>query len=406
MSLIDSVSPANYIPSSVADSKQLARQLRNRRKEEQLLESREFEGVEENATETAGSRQAQNFGNELSNIARQYLQGNNLSGSAPEFSQQMLNEFVARYAEEVDVKSLLKFFGEDKLTNSRLDDLCNEMEANENGENVLVKFFQTHNFSHGEIYIVLSYLLEYFKLKKSKYKDLVAHLLEQLEEQESAYLFEFFQLTKANLGQLNFGNMDAIAKSAAGTINSGSLIDIIGFINNAFSGDYSELVSNCIKYRLKFLKDAELKIMNFEDKAKLGDYLLFEKHLIVINSTYLKLKYMMEKVRDNKVTKPDNYSNMLTATINFAQANFISDLTFNNMLRGISIAPDSINHSIVLKIIMLFRGLPLEIFNADDKQQSKVIEGLRQQATKYGKDVNSSPFSFIKSTKKSIVFRG
>jgi len=408
MSSIDSVSSVNAVVAAHREAQQAMRKQRAQKKEQQELEALVAEQNIEDGTNDVISEPAQNFNNEVSTIAKQFMQGN-LTGTAPQFSQQMLNEFVARYAEEMDIEALLKFFGDDKISSKSLDELCEEMEAKENGENILAKFFQTRSLSNGQIYIILSYLLEYFKLRKSKYQALAARLLEQLEEQDSAYLFEFFQITKANsTQQMSFTNLDALAKSASGNVNSSSLTDIIKFIHDAFDDDYSQLVSNCVKYRLKILNNAQQRIMSFEDKANLGDYLLFEKHLIVIHSTYIKLRHLLTSIREQNPKSKENYSQMLTATINFAQANFISDLTFNNMMRSMAIITDKLTHSVVLKIIVLFRSLPIEIFNQDGKQQQKVVDGLTQQAEKRANnDENQeNQFGFLKPLKKSIILRG
>jgi len=230
------------------------------------------------------------------------------------YSNKNVEKLMAKYKAEISLDELSTFFEDDKLEQDKLDGLANELAGGEDSmaEGILSDFIAKNNLDKAQIYVMLSYLVGVLNSEqkhREKLRKLVASLLKKLEQQESAYLFNFFNLLENKELQKKPKLVKTLAEMAAGDISITTIKQSLRFVEESLEDDYDNLVSKCIKYRVHILKRLNNMDLSFEDKTELIDYFKFEKNIIILQSVYSRLGKLNNYIKEVKKGVVNEYGN-------------------------------------------------------------------------------------------------
>lgn len=413
--------PVRHVPASQAvlgDYVQERRTSKAKRLEEKTTDAEEESGLAESgyfneAVDSSGSSKLNASGEQFKSyfVEKHDFQISNSDNDT--FDPTLLNQLFSSYIETAETDVLFEFFDKKSLSKKGVDELsdtllsCDEDLAD--GE--LDSFIKNGGFNLAEIYTILTYLYEEISKKEQKKKKLLGllqRLLATLGQQNSGYLFEFFNLANHPLVANNLKLANGIANLAAGNISSASIKDTIAFIREYLENDFTNLVSKCLRLRSHVLSRLTKTNVMFEDRQELSHYMKFEKNLITVNSIYLKLNNFNTAITKSKVwdvTLSDNYAEIISALLSFTELPMVTELAIKNLIRGLGIikSPSQLT-GFRNKIIQLLSGMPIVIFNNQDNHRQKIIQGLRNSFNHVKVETGEEKFTFIAPRKKLISY--
>ncbi|MFN8770329.1 MAG: hypothetical protein ACK5Z5_00625 [Neisseriaceae bacterium] len=332
--------------------------------------------------------------------------------SLAEIDLTAVEQFMAKYALELDLDCMLEYFDDAKFSKKDVDKLLLDLEGvdEESSELSLDGFFKSKQLSIPQIYLVLAYLFD--KLRQSRKRrllNLLKDLLSNLEQQNSSLLFEFFELAKHPSIHGNLKLANQLANLSSGEVKLATIKQVLGFIKDTLDNEFENLVSNCLRYRSQILNNLKLNQNNFENLTELSLYLKLEKNLAIIQSIFLKVKNFNQKIESNKLLEIDkiaaDYQKSIGGIVNFAELGFVSESAVNNLIAQLGIEIDlTTKPGFLNQLVLLFSGLPLAIFNDTNAQHQKVIDGIRACFKQLSPKEETRKFDFIKPQKFSIEY--
>jgi cytidylate kinase len=330
------------------------------------------------------------------------------------YSNKNVEKLMAKYKAEISLDELSTFFEDDKLEQDKLDGLANELAGGEDSmaEGILSDFIAKNNLDKAQIYVMLSYLVGVLNSEqkhREKLRKLVASLLKKLEQQESAYLFNFFNLLENKELQKKPKLVKTLAEMAAGDISITTIKQSLRFVEESLEDDYDNLVSKCIKYRVHILKRLNNMDLSFEDKTELIDYFKFEKNIIILQSVYSRLGKLNNYIKEVKKGVVNEYGNSsrVGAVFSFSELSMFSDSALSVLIRNLGFEIDiKKSTGFINELVRFFISLPLEVFNSTSGQKQKVVEGLRQKLQNAGSTAtkDGGSFGFIKPARLLIQY--
>ncbi len=330
------------------------------------------------------------------------------------YSNKNVEKLMAKYKAEISLDELSTFFEDDKLEQDKLDGLANELAGGEDSmaEGILSDFIAKNNLDKAQIYVMLSYLVGVLNSEqkhREKLRKLVASLLKKLEQQESAYLFNFFNLLENKELQKKPKLVKTLAEMAAGDISITTIKQSSRFVEESLEDDYDNLVSKCIKYRVHILKRLNNMDLSFEDKTELIDYFKFEKNIIILQSVYSRLGKLNNYIKEVKKGVVNEYGNSsrVGAVFSFSELSMFSDSALSVLIRNLGFEIDiKKSTGFINELVRFFISLPLEVFNSTSGQKQKVVEGLRQKLQNAGSTAtkDGGSFGFIKPARLLIQY--
>jgi hypothetical protein len=264
------------------------------------------------------------------------------------------------------------------------------------------------------IYLMLCYLYE--DLSKSKAKkelqERLKKIIDMLERQESAYLFNFFSsknlLTSnnsPNLTQLN----DSMAKISAGTVKLGTLKQTLEFLTTHLNdSELHKMVSLFMKFQAKNFKTMALYADNNENRENIANLLKQERNLILLNSIYNLCKKLFQEFKKVKEIN-EKYGQFMGQIIGILESSTLNFDYVLNMQKTLGInasneQPDINRDKFFTKELQkLLTKLPQPIFQSDSGRNKvlDVVKGIIIGIEKYDANLKQpSGLSFIR--KKEI----
>nr|MBP9743495.1 hypothetical protein [Burkholderiales bacterium] len=363
-----------------------------------------------------------------------------------------------------DLGELVKYF-EEGMSFEAVDSLVNNVvsldDASAEGE--VAEFFNANNFNSAQIYMILNYMYDTLTKKytgKSKLLALVMKLIKQFENQESAYLFEFFSILRQPQLKANTALINGMALVNSGNAAVASVKSMLGFIHDSLNGSFENIVSTCMKNRAHILKRLSGEKISFEQKSELAEYLRFEKTLIALHSTYMLAKRWRDDQKRKKPTwknandedEEDEYNNepqnklqsrinklkrkrqngtkmelevkknkeeakdpkapeimlelieddhkLVSSLSGFAESGNVSEMSVINLCKQIINGNSKIfTIGFLNRLIYFYSKLPSLIYGYSEAQQEKIVHGLRNcvsQASAREKNNAKVTFSFLK----------
>lgn len=334
---------------------------------------------------------------------KQVLNSNELRNVATDST-----DYKPRYLEHYELAVLTEYLSDTKVSFKELDEFVENMArmSDNLAEERLAMFLDAKQYSFAQIYLVLNYLLgiiqERFSAKK-RLKKLLMSLLAELENQESAYLCEFFSLFNHPSLKGKIELIDGLASVNSGNSSINSIKQMICFVRDSLNGEFDGLISVCMKKRVHILKRLGKKSISFEEKTELAEYLGFEKFLIMLHSIYCKVREFRKRSMEGRkaVILNDNYLTLINAIVNFADSANVSDLSINNMFKQIGLSSRQVHIGFINRLISLYGSLPIQVYNDNPQTQQKIMDGLRNtlRSSVENKEQSQNKFSFLKQSK-------
>lgn len=314
-----------------------------------------------------------------------------------------LNSFAAKYAAEVNIEELFEFFDDNGITKTEIDKLSLELLECEEGEfaDKLDFYVTTKKLSLAQIYLLLNFLYsELKKQERKKFKLSLAHsLLKDLEQQNSAYLLEFFKLSHHPVIKGNSKLAAAFADLSGGLVSIKNIRQILNFVRDNFNGDYTNLVSKSIELRMGAILRLKESSKNYETKTELTEIMSFEKNLILLNTIYkLVLRFKKNLQESKNILITDDYCQAIDAILGVCEAPMVTEMLLRNfwkifLAQNANFSLDGISSA----FIIFFQKLPDVIFHNTTTQHLKVVEGLRKVLSNNNSKPESTKFGFIRS---------
>lgn len=325
----------------------------------------------------------------------------NTSSAAEAF--QLNASFIAKYAAEVEIEQLLEFFDDNQTSKTDINRLSVDLLECEEGEfaTKLDLSITAKRLSIAQIYLLLSFL--YSELKKrdgKKFKlNLVYSLLKDLEQQNSAYLLEFFRLSQHPIIKGNNKLATAFADLSGGMVSIKNIRQILNFVRDNLDGDYTNLVSKAIELRMGAILRLKHNMKNYEAKTELIEIMSFEKNLVLLNTTYNLLFNFKKNLEENKKLMVSNdYCQAIEAILGVCESPIISDMVLRNFWKMFLVqTANSLPENIAPSLILFFQQLPDAIFHNAATQHLKVVEGLRKAMINNNSKPENTKFGFIRS---------
>jgi hypothetical protein len=334
--------------------------------------------------------------------------------------------FTSKYIPPEQIELLLEHYELSKENKHEVSNLIDQMvDAPEGAELALLNnMLQKTQMNKAQLYLVLNFIME--RLRRRKVKEKFLKQLEKwamlYENQESGYLSEFFALAnnKELLNKINEKfNVDAMANLNSGGVSISGIKQTIQLVAELFDNKFTNMVSMFMKLRANQLELVTHAARNPETKAKLHEMLSLEKNLIVVHSTYLQhaeFKKFLAKLIKNNPDKceswlQDKQNTILTATLNFCETNFISDLTVDKLLREwqLSDVLKSSSANFLYDLILFVHKLPVALFKDNAANIQKITEGVRNILREKSPDTsvvasNAPVVSFLNKKRKTIEY--
>lgn len=316
-----------------------------------------------------------------------------------------LNKFVAKYAADVNAEMLLEFFDDNGLTKDDMDSLTQELMECEEGDFAakLDSYITSKKLGIAQIYSLLNFL--YSELKKRQEKKfklgLVLSLLKDLEQQNSAYLLEYFTLSKHPLIKGNSKLAAAFADLSGGLVSIKNIRQILAFVRDNLSGDYTNLVSRAIQLRMGAILRLKDSAKNYEARTELTEIMGFEKNLILLNTIYKRvISFKKQLEAGKKLATTNDCCQAIEAILGVCEAPMVTEMLLKNFWKMFfNQIVSSLPEDIALMFIRFFQELPDAIFHNTAAQHLKVVEGLRKTLSINSLKPDSPKFSFIRNTK-------
>lgn len=314
-----------------------------------------------------------------------------------------LNSFAAKYAAEVNIEDLFEFFDDNGITKTEIDKLSLELLECEEGEfaDKLDFYVTTKKLSLAQIYLLLNFLYsELKKQERKKFKLSLAHsLLKDLEQQNSAYLLEFFKLSHHPVIKGNSKLAAAFADLSGGLVSIKNIRQILNFVRDNLDGDYTNLVSKSIELRMGAILRLKESSKNYETKTELTEIMSFEKNLILLNTIYkLVLRFKKNLQESKNILITDDYCQAIDAILGICEAPMITEMLLRNFWK--MFLAQNANFSlegVSSAFIIFFQKLPDGIFHNTIAQHLKVVEGLRKVLSNNNSKPDNKKFGFIRS---------
>ena len=302
--------------------------------------------------------------------------------------QNTLAAFSSRYLSGDEITSLFEFY-EDANFQEKAQALSDELLNCSDGaeldllNNLLIK----GQFTTSQSYMLLCYIMAQLHAKKRKrlFDKQLSEWLQRFEEQESAYLFEFFSLknNKQINQQIKQHNLGQLAQLTSAKEQTNTIKQTIELIAKTFDNKFDNMVSLYMKLRAMQINQLTKDKLNIEEKAKLFELVNLEKLLMIVNSVYIKQRLFHKQLADAKLGVDGvvgaSCSQALTATVTLCESSFVSELTIDklskkwqlNELTGQSYV------RLLTELITFLHTLPLALFNHNPANIQKIVSGIR-----------------------------
>ncbi len=319
-----------------------------------------------------------------------------------ELEQNVLRSFSSRYLSEDEIKILFEFcddIGFSEKTQKLGDELLDCDEGTES--DMLNKFFAKEQLNTAQSYMVLCYIMAQLHAKKRKklFEKQLSEWLQRFEEQESAYLFEFFNIQNNTQisKQIKQHDLGQLAQLASTKQQTATLRQIIQLIADTFNNKFDSMVSLYMKLKVRQLTQLTQLKLNVEEKAQLFDLINLEKLLMIINSVYIKQnafynQLIQAKLAVEGVVGSDTSQALITTTI-LCEASFVSELTIDKLIRQwqLNELQGQSYLRFLAEIIIFLQTLPLELFNHNPVNLQKIVSGIRSLLV--DKSQNAAPLA-------------
>lgn len=376
------------LKNSIDDIKH-SRWIKNQQRKERNLEN----VIHQNNNLSHNIIDAESYGNTEKMAEQFHSTLMQVTPDAESIESDVLVNFASCYITELEVSSLLKTLKGSKLDEKELESFSQELSNSENPAAFLEDYFRNSQLNIGEIYIVLTFLHQSFNKKKHKFSEHLKKLLYMLEQQEPAYLLEFFSLVQ-HLGL----ESHAYAQISSKNVSLSTVRQVINFIKQNMNGDYTNNLHNYIKYNSKLIAKYSYLNSNYEDDIMLAESLKLEKNLFVLQSLITQIHQVYNTL---KTSPSSDLSSPLIGILDFSELVIVSDYALNTLLQALNYKKTPDNYVTVIKSLLdLFYKMSLAVYDYKEEQQQKVIDGIRNILSKN----NNQGVSFLKPTKKVIEF--
>ncbi len=317
-----------------------------------------------------------------------------------QLTEDIAADHASKYLSSGEIESLGSYVKNFKQITTAADILLKRL-ARDGTQSVelIINFLMAAKLTIAESYIILNYMYETQKRKKNSLKETLGHLLIKLEQQESAYLFNFFAISKNPLLNNHPEILESVVRLNTGQINLEGLKETIQYIREK-NLDVAELVSGYVKYHLKIIEKLQLAVSSFEERSMIAQFIGMEQKFIKVYSIFLKVRDFIQKFFTSaKVPENLNYNSLLLSLFNFAEVAEISSLAINTLLKSFPAEKKNNQVGFLNHIIQLYDALPQEIF-ASDKTRQSFFEGIRAYISKNDpqkqKLLNHKPFDYFR----------
>ena len=267
--------------------------------------------------------------------------------------------------------------------------------------------------------MVLCYVMAQLHAKRRKrlFEKQLSEWLQRFEEQESAFLFEFFSLqnnTQIN-EQMKQHDLGRLAQLSSSKQQTSTIKQTIQLIADTFDNKFDNMVSLYMKLRVAQINQLTKDKLNIEEKAKLFELVNLEKLLIIVNSVYLKQKIFHKQLIDAKLgvdgVVGKSCSQSLTAIVTLCESSFISELTIDKLIRQWQL--DELSGQPYVRLLTemttFLQTLPLALFNHNPTNLQKIISGIRSLIVDKSQNItttksNSTGLNILKPKSKLIKY--
>lgn len=385
------------------------KEMRKELQQKQKLEHEYFSYLEE---------QGATFAKHISsNIVQEPVTINDLEHSAniqnelAQFtSAHIPSQMVAKFLETHEHESLVEF--------------VEKFKDNNYGDEDLDKLLRNSS-SKAKIYLKLLYLSDLFSksgengdgekqqqnhqeqqnsFALNKIKDTINRLLHKIESQNSAYLEEYFHISKL------VDNSDSkLAESFANLHNGKTPIAdcmaVLNFITDLKLGSLDNLYSQLIKYRLQNLHKINQMAEGREKNVRLLEHIQFDKSIKLIHSVHRQIKFFLKTTAKDslKLVTTTTPSAMVHAVLSLCQMNTVSLVVLQKFMRefGVESVSDNLEQKIN-KFIKLFIELPTSVY-VTLNQKSKFVDTLRNILKTYTPPKKNELFDFVLDSSKKYI---
>lgn len=315
----------------------------------------------------------------------------------------IINDYKAKYIEVDELNVLMEFFKNDNILFKEIDSFLGEMVKFGDSQALmsLDKFLGAGKFNNAQIYMILNYIYDLLAKKFPRREQLrrsVLNVLKKFELQESAYLCNFFSILNHPEVKSNINLAEGLALVASGNIELGTVKQSLALVKKLTGNNLDNLVSSCMKHLASVLHSLTKKDDSFETKTALAEYINFEKSLIVINSTHLKIQKFKQQLTEHKnpVLLSEHNCNLLDGVINFSETALMNDNAIKNLYKQLGVNLMTISDGFPNQLIPLFDSLPMLVYNYINPQKQKIIEGLKNYVqNRTTKQTSKASFSSI-----------
>lgn len=333
-----------------------------------------------------------------------------------DFDPDLVNQLLASSMDEGELEVMFNSFEKQNITKEKAETILNRLldASEESSEAMLGGFIKNLNLNIAEIFVLLNYLFAEVSKKDQQKKKLLAllkNLLKKVDQQNSAYLTEFFSLMNNPLVKQNPKLAHGVASLSSGTIDMSSISDTLKFIHDYLENDFSNLVSKCIRLRFHVLSRLTKTNLSFENKHELSQYTTCERNLITVNSMYLKVDHFKTDVNQSDIWKlkiSGEYADMIKAIVAFTESSIVTTMSMKNFVKSFGIDKDIKTLSgFKNKLIQFLSEMPMVVFNNTNSQRQKVIQGIRNLFAVMhddGGEANKSNFEFLRPKKIPISY--
>jgi hypothetical protein len=399
-------------------------------KRQRYLDARE-KRIEENIKEEDDKESVKDFDKNLqkgwNEILNETNQGTNVVSNEiieNEINTNLIENFTTKYVTADELELLIEYFDDNNNLLKDMDTLCNDISnSSENSEtNILNNFIVSRSLNQGQIYMIISYVMEKLRQNQEKLTFLrkLQKWIKKYEYENSGYLFDFFNIIgNKDLNNKNIKSVDVLAKFSSENISTSGLKKTIEQISIISDNKFDGIVSLYMKLKVEELKSiSKHEILNLEAKAKLNELITVEKTLIIINSIINNQKlFVKDLINENFVDKSlwenINLKDLLLGIVNFCEANFIVKMTIDKYLSNLNIVNiDNLKYTKIIYLLMnIIKKLPKDLFSYKSEKVKDLIDKLNiirgdlQNIKESNNEINSNSSTpvFINNKKRTIT---
>lgn len=227
----------------------------------------------------------------------------------------------ALYLNSKHLEALCKFFKNPKMNPKVIEGFAKKLygSSSKDRAKLINNFIEEQGYSAAETYVVLSFLFDqgsnsggdghgggdhshWSQADTEETQELLQNLITKIEKQNSAYLFEVFNLSKhpdvqnnpkLAMGIANLQNNDSVDHS--------SLSGVLKFIQDTLDGDFNRLVSKVMRLRAEMLVMLTSATLTLEQRTQLANYGQIEQNLIILNTVQKSVDRFGKEIEGSKL---------------------------------------------------------------------------------------------------------